>query len=330
MASFIKRAGQWRVQVSKNGQRPSATFDTKAEAQAWAARIETELESMSRGSTARKTFEQLLERYSAEVSIKKRSSRNEQNRISFYIREERILCGKWIGDLRPADFAELRDRRLETTGPETVRRDFNVLSAALGTAVREWGWLPDNPMSKVKRPPPGKPRNRLISPAEVDMVLAALKYDRHGKIELYSQRVAIAFLFALETAMRAGEILALRPQDVDKKRRVASLLMTKNGDSRRVPLSTEAVRLLNQLPPAAPGMSIIGLASTSLDANFRKALNMTPIEDLHFHDTRHEAITRLAKRLDVLDLARMTGHRNINELLTYYNESAESIAQRLG
>lgn len=330
MASFTKRAGQWRALVWKNGQRPSATFDTKAEAVAWAARTEAELDSRSRGDIPRKTFEELLEKYSAEVSIKKRSCRNEQNRISFYIREESALCSKLIGDLRPADFAALRDRRLESTGPETVRRDFNVLSAALTTAIKEWGWLPDNPMAMVKRPPPGKPRNRLISPAEVDMILAALKYERHGKIELYSQRVAVAFLFALETAMRAGEILSLRPQDVDKKRQVANLVMTKNGDSRRVPLSTEAVRLLNQLPAPAPGMPIIGLASSSLDANFRKALRMTPIEGLHFHDTRHEAITRLARRLEVLDLARMTGHRNINELLTYYNESAESIAQRLG
>lgn len=330
MATFIKRGKQWRAQVSKNGQRPSATFDTKAEATAWAARTETEIEDRQRGTIPRKTYAQLMQRYAEEVSSKKRSARNEQNRIAFYLREEPELFAKWIGDLRPADFAALRDRRLRVTSGETIRRDFNVLSGAFSVAVKEWGWLHTNPMTNVKRPPPGKSRSRLITQAEIDMVLAALQYPRDGRAERVSQRLAVAFLFALETAMRVGEILALRAEHIDTGARVATLVMTKNGDTRRVPLSTEAVRLLGQLPPVAAGDPVFGMSSSSADANFRKALKLTPIKDLHFHDTRHEAITRLAKRIEVLDLARMTGHRNINELLTYYNESAESIAQRLG
>lgn len=330
MATFIKRGKQWRAQVSKNGHRPSGTFDTKAEAVAWAARTETEIASLARGDVPKKTFLQLMQRYSDEVSTQKRAAKYEQNRIAYYLREEPGLFQKWIADLRPADFAALRDRRLQTTSGETVRRDFNVLSAALSTAVKEWGWLHANPMTNVKRPPPGQARSRLISQSEVDMVLMALRYDRESPALMVCQRVAVAFLFALESAMRVGEILKLRAQDVDLERGVATLLLTKNGDTRRVPLSTEAIRLLKQLPAVAPGAALFAMSSSSVDANFRKALALTPIEDLHFHDTRHEAITRLAKRLEVLDLARMTGHRNINELLTYYNETAESIAKRLG
>lgn len=329
MATFVKRGTQWRAQVSKNGQRPSASFDTKAEATAWAARIETEIDSQRLGTIPRKTYAELMQRYSEEVSSKKRSARNEQNRIAFYLREEPDLFVKWIADLRPADFAALRDRRLRVASGETIRRDFNVLSGALSVAVKEWGWLHTNPMTNVKRPPPGKSRSRLITQAEVGMVLAALQYTREGRADRISQRLGVAFLFALETAMRVGEILALKPEHVDTAARVATLLMTKNGDTRRVPLSTEAVRLLGQLPPVAPGELVFAMSSSSADANFRKALKLTPIEDLHFHDTRHEAITRLAKRIEVLDLARMTGHRNINELLTYYNESAESISLKL-
>jgi len=58
-------------------------------------------------------------------------------------------------------------------------------------------------------------------------------------------------------------------------------------------------------------------------------VSKTKIKDLTFHDTRHEAITRLAKKLDVLDLARMVGHRDIKQLLTYYNKSAKEIASQL-
>ncbi|ARU21108.1 tyrosine-type recombinase/integrase [Ralstonia syzygii subsp. celebesensis] len=84
------------------------------------------------------------------------------------------------------------------------------------------------------------------------------------------------------------------------------------------------------LPAVEVGDPLLGLSAASRDALFRKAKEKAGIADLTFHDTRHEAITRLAKKLQPLDLARMTGHTNLQELMTYYNESAENIAQRLG
>jgi integrase len=66
------------------------------------------------------------------------------------------------------------------------------------------------------------------------------------------------------------------------------------------------------------------------DALFRKCRDRAGIVGLHFHDSRHEAITRLAQRLDVLDLARMVGHRDLKMLQAYYNATAEEIAARLG
>ena len=66
-----------------------------------------------------------------------------------------------------------------------------------------------------------------------------------------------------------------------------------------------------------------------MDALFRKYRDKAGIDNLHFHDTRHEAVTRLAKKLDVLDLARMIGHRNLKTLMVYYNATAEELAQKL-
>ena len=127
--------------------------------------------------------------------------------------------------------------------------------------------------------------------------------------------------------MRAGEIVSLQHEDVDTEKRVAHLRMTKNGTSRNVPLSTRAIELINFLPKDEE--TVFCINSNSFDALFRKYRDKAGIPGLHFHDTRHEAITRLAKKLNVLDLARMVGHKKLNQLMTYYNESAEELAKKL-
>jgi len=94
-----------------------------------------------------------------------------------------------------------------------------------------------------------------------------------------------------------------------------------------VPLSTEAIRILAQLP--RDGESVFGISTAQIDALFRKAKARAMIDDLHFHDSRAVAITRLAQRLDILTLARMVGHRDLRMLQVYYRESAEDIAKKL-
>lgn len=331
MATIYKRGNSWRVQVAMKGIRRNGTFDTKLAAQIWAAEQEKEILAGVRGEIPDKTFGQLLERYQKEISPRKRSGKREATRIDWFIREEPV-CQVKLVDLRSHHFAEMRDRRLDEVCGETIRRDFNLLSAALNTAVKEWGWLKENPLTNVRRPPEGKGRDRRPSAEETELLLHVMGYRRDYPCETVAQRVAAAYLFAIETAMRAGEICSLDDLQVDLQRRVARLEETKNGDARDVPLSLEAVAILKQLQPWKRGDKIFRLTPGSLDANFRKYRDRAAIEDLHFHDTRHEAITRLVriKKLAVLPLARMTGHRNINELMTYYNETAEEIAQQLG
>ena len=126
--------------------------------------------------------------------------------------------------------------------------------------------------------------------------------------------------------MRAGEIIGMKWEHIDLERRVVELPMTKNGTSRQVPLSRRAVEMLEVLPEFDP---VFGLDSRQLDVLWRKVRDRAAVGGLTFHDSRHWAITLLAKKLDVMDLARMVGHRNVNQLLTYYNESAENLAKRL-
>ncbi|MEO9823110.1 MAG: site-specific integrase [Yoonia sp.] len=126
--------------------------------------------------------------------------------------------------------------------------------------------------------------------------------------------------------MRAGKIVGLRPIDVDTAKRVAHLPETKTGTSRNVPLSKEAIRLLSLLPENDP---VFGLTSASLSTPWRKLRDRAGVSGLTFHDSRASAITRLSKKVDVLDLARIVGHKNIAELMTYYRDSPEEIASRL-
>lgn len=135
-----------------------------------------------------------------------------------------------------------------------------------------------------------------------------------------------AFLFAMETAMRAGEIVGLTWDRVDKERRVARLTHTKNGRAREVPLSSEAIRLLEALPEMDP---VFGLTNRQIDVLWRKVRDKAQATGLNFHDSRHAAITRLSQKLDVLALARMVGHTDLRQLNTYYNETAEELAKRL-
>lgn len=124
----------------------------------------------------------------------------------------------------------------------------------------------------------------------------------------------MAFLFALETAMRQGEIWNLEWKDVFLNKRYARQHETKNGTRRDVPLSTEAIRLLKLLKRNKTAQ-VFNTNQASSATIFRRGLQLAGIKGLTFHDTRHEALTRLARKLQVLDLARMVAHRDPRSLM---------------
>lgn len=319
MASYHKLpSGLWRAQVVRHGERRSATRETKAAAQAWATAVEAELIAISRGEAPKKTVRQAMERYGQEVSPSKKGHRHELLRMAAFGREP--WADRWLTQLSASDLSAWRDRRLRVVTPGSVQRDFNLLRAVFQTARKEWGWLTANPLDGVSNPGNNKPRKRRVHWQEVKLICRALGHRKGTK----SAEVALAFLIALRTGMRAGEILSLTPAAVDLRARVAHLKDTKNGDDRDVPMTKAAARLF-------AGWSGWTVSSASLDALFRKARDKCGIKDLHFHDSRAEALTRLARKVDILTLAKISGHRDVNLLSnTYYRESAGQIALRLG
>lgn len=310
-------SGLWRCQVAKNGVRKSAAFDTKAKAQSWGKRLETEIEDGKRHAV-KKTLRDLLTRYLEEETPKKRGAAWEARRINFFLGEfGPPFVDKWLSDITPDDIGKWRDHRLKGVKGSSVNRDFNVLAAAFTCAVKEWRWLRESPMSAVKRPADPQPRTRLIAWWEVRSMLRALGWSGCAP-STKSAEVAHAFLMALHTGMRASEVLSATRQGA-----VAFLPTTKNGDARQVPLSSRAQKLISLCPRYT-------IDAAMLDALFRKARKKAGLSGFTFHDSRATALTRMAKTLDVMTLAKVSGHRDVNMLAnTYYRIKPEEIAKRL-
>ena len=315
MPTYQQRGKRWRVEVMRDGVRHSATRRTRAEAVAWA-------EGQRRGIKGAPTLRDALTRYSDEVSPTKRGVRWEQIRITAFIRLIPFV-DKPLDRIGPDDISDWRDLRLKDVSAGSVVRDLTVLSAVFQWALIERRWVHANPCHSIRWPAKPPPRKRRVHQSDIDGILKACGWqDQPPKNKM--QEVALAFLLAIETAMRAGELLSLAPEQVFLEQRYAHLDRTKNGDSRDVPLSTEAVRLLGMIPGG------FTLRPASLDVLFRKARDRAGLADLHFHDTRREAATRLSKKLQPMELAAMTGHRDLKTLLsTYYAPSPSEAARKL-
>jgi len=331
MATFEKRGQRWRVRIRLDGIDKSETFRTKAEASVWAAQQEVERSNTKLGRIPDKLFADLLIRYRDEVSVTKDGSRWERLRIavllgeplaSGLVRDPDPLAKVRLPDLGPEHFADWRDRRLLNVSSATVLREWNMLSAMCTRAVREWRWLHENPMRHISRPTAPQPRSRRVGDDEVDRIMHVCGYAPDRVLDTMQSRVAAVFLFAIETAMRAGEICALKWADIDFGRRVAHVRAVeqgarKTGLSRVVPLSRRALELLNQLQ-GIDGAKIFLIEPVMLDALFRKAKKQALIDGLHFHDTRREALTRLAAKVDVMTLAKISGHKDLKILQSVY------------
>ncbi len=331
MASFeTLKSGSIRASICVNGIRDKKSFGTLKKAKSWARDRESELSKLEAVTDDTRTFGDMFDRYSKEVSPKKEGAHWEILRLNLLKRDFPKLCSKKLVRSKKEDIREWIMVRSENVANSTINRELNLISHCLTMAREDWQWMSHNPMLGIKRPKNPKARSRRITEAEIHELCFVLGYRDDIEITLKREFVGAAFLFAIETAMRAGEICSLTRSDINFETKVAHLKKTKNGDERDVPLSDRAIEILRKLPALDDDETcIFQLTSDSLSTTFRKHRLQTTIEDLTFHDTRHEATTRLASQLHVLSLAKVTGHRDIKELMTYYDESAEDIGKQL-
>ncbi|HEY5849384.1 MAG TPA: tyrosine-type recombinase/integrase, partial [Lysobacter sp.] len=319
MASIRKRGTSWRAEVYRDGTRESSSFPTKQLAVAWSQQREAELGGERLPDH---TVKEALRRYQREVCPQHKGEKWEVARLRMMERDE--LAAIRLPALRKEHVSAWKRRRLESVSGASVAREMTLLRLVLEEAKREWGWLHQNVARDVKKPASPPSRKRRISQDEIERVtLACGVTDLEADTAI--QRTGLAFLFALETAMRAGEILGLTWDKVRQK--AVTLPATKNGDQREVPLSKRAREILEALPKGEP--TCFNVDTATRDVLWRRARDASEVVDLHFHDSRAEAIWRLSKKLDVMELARVIGHRDLRSLMIYYQTSADDLADRL-
>ena len=333
MATFNKVNGKWRVQVRKKGITKSAYFRTKTEAQAWAYDIENKILSNDYyNRTPNITFADLLDKYIKEVSVNKRCYREERFRL---LRVMDMPLGKVrLPELQEYHFKQWRDERLSKVSAASVLREWNTLSHVMTMATEEWKFLPENLLKNIKKPTQPKARTRRYTDNEIERLTFVSGLDYAVSPMTIQSRVGAAMLFAIETAMRAGEICNAKWSDLNTESRLLHIPITKNGHPRTVPLSNTAVKIIEHLAQIKTEEtdSIFQLESRSLDANFRIIKERAGLADadLHFHDTRREALSRLSQKVDVMTLAKISGHRDIKILLnTYYAPKMEDVVNLL-
>jgi len=321
MASIYRNGSKWRAQVYTHGVRDSKSLPTRQEAAQWALQREAEL---SGRKLPDKSLIDALRAYAKDVAPLHRGSRWELVRLKSLEREK--IAKRKLAGLGAEDWEKWGAERLRQVKPGTVAREFNLLRSVFEYA-RKKKWILVNPFADVTWPqtPPG--RKRRITPDEIKTITFAFGLANGLRATTATQRVGLAFLFAIETAMRSGEICGLTWDRVHLAERYVALAITKNGTSRDVPLSAQAVAILRALPEEDG--PVFGLGDDLRDALWRKT-RPRAITNLRFHDSRAEAIWRLSKKLDVLQLARVVGHNDLKSLMIYYNETAAELALRLG
>jgi integrase len=247
----------------------------------------------------------------------------EQYTIQFLLRHK--IAAYSMDKITPSVVASFRDERLKSVSAGTIIRDLSILSSIITHARREWGLPTPNPCALVRKPTTPQGRSRLLTADEEAALLHELR-----PIKRRSPWMVPLVSLALETAMRRGELLALRWEHVNLSAQTAYLPITKNGTSRVVPLSKKAVAILDSLPRHDSG-TVFPLSYMVVNNCFVAACERAGIVDLHFHDLRHTATSRLAERLpNVIELASVTGHQTIQMLKRYYHPKAEVLAQKLG
>lgn len=328
MASIRNRNGKWQARITRKGQLPVAkSFQSKQDAERWARQIES---NMDKGCytnlvLAEQTiFSEVIERYVQEVTLKTRSMREDAYRLRALARHP--IARLNMTALTPIKVSEYRDERLKLVSAGAVIRELSYFSSIINHARREWGINIVNPIPMVKKPPSPKGRNRILSEDELNRLYAALT----PRVKNANHWILPLTKFALETAMRRGEILGLRWEHIDLQRRTAFIPITKNGQSRLVPLTLLAVEILMKLPRNFDG-SVFPVNGTTLSAAIDKASTKAGIDNFHFHDLRHMAITRLAEKLpNLIELSAVSGHKSLTMLKRYYHPNPQLLAEKIG
>lgn len=324
MATIRKKGDlQWHVQIRRKGYpTQTRTLNTRSDAEAWARGVESEMDRGVFRCTAeaeQTALNEVLDRYEREVLPTKKGQAPDKSRIKTL---KAWLGSQKMASITSATVASFRDGRLKQVSEQSVIHEINLLNRIFKTAVIDWGIaLPAGlPTALIRKPKKPQGRDRRPTPEEIDKLLAASE----------SAELRGIVILAVETAMRRGEMTKVRWEYIDLSKCTLRLLDTKNGEDRLVPLSSRAIQVLRDLPRRIDGR-VFSLRPDSITQAFERACTRAKIEDLRFHDLRHEAASRLfEKGLNPMEVAAVTGHKTMQMLKRYTHLRAEDLAKKLG
>ncbi|MCJ2105920.1 site-specific integrase [Methylobacterium sp. E-041] len=328
MASIRKRNGSWQAQVRITGAAPvSRTFATKIEAKRWSIQAEAAVgdarSQLDYEDQQQETIGSILTRYGNEISPTKRGCPREQSIIRLVTKYP--LHSVRLNDLSEGKAAYYRDTRLKVAKPATVVRELAVLSHALEIARRVWD-LPvkENVFRKVHKPAVNNARTRRLEHRELEKITTAI-HDRG------CDYLTDIITLAIETGARGCELFGIELQHIDFCKKTVYFPITKNGSPRTIPLTPNAIEaIIRIISKNDVKTNLITQSKHQVKRNWILSVKKSGIKGLHFHDLRHEAISRFFEMgLTVPEVAMISGHRDYKMLARYTHIRPENVAKKL-
>jgi integrase len=340
MATIRKKGdAQWHVQIRRKHITETKTFTTKVDAEKWARDVESQIDRnvyISSKLAQSTSFGQACDRYEKEILPSKKGFSQDVSRLHIV----KLALGHLpLAAITGTHLSNYRDHRLNVVGNQTVIHELNLVNRIFKSCLLDWHIHLPAGIPLVRKPTKPVGRERNVEQGEIDAILGSTE----------SLELSGIVCLALETAMRREELTRLTWVRLDFSKRVFKLFSTetKNGEGRGIPLSTTAIDILKQLPRRIDGR-VFSLKKDSITQAFVRAVsrarsnylnecNATGVEandawlvDLRFHDLRHAATSRLAEKIpNVIELASITGHKDLQTLKRYYHPKAEDLAKKL-
>jgi integrase len=326
MATIRKHRRKWQVQVRRAGARPcSKSFQVRRDAEEWAREMErrADRQDLPRDMKVlqQTTLGNLVERYVNTITVKKRGAHFEGAVLRRFMSHQ--ICSRRLSELRTEHFAAYRDERLLSIKASTLKRQLNPVRHMFEIARDEWDLpLKQNPLDKLKLEAPDQRRERRLKDGELPRLVEAANSRRNPLI-------ASLVRFAVATAMRRGEMLAMRWKHVNRSQRSLLILDTKNDQSRTIPLLTSALEVLSGLEPGGDNDRVFPITGNAVRLAWERVRLKAGSEDLHFHDLRHEAISRFFEMgLSTPEVALISGHKDMRMLFRYSHATRQNILKR--
>ena len=270
------------------------------------------------------TFKDLMDKYMTEYSALNKAPKSHERDKGLRKNLEPVFGDLILTEISPMQISEYKvKRRMEGASPRTVNYELTLMGHAFNLAIREWEWLKDNPVNKIKK-------------EKVDNFIERwLTLEEEEKLKEASPKwLQDIIIFAIHTGLRESEILDLIWRQVDLNRRTITIYEQKNKSVDTLPLSQTVVNLLlkkikyphNENDHVFRNTCENRILTSNLIKTFQVAVKKSGIRRLRFHDLRHTFATRLVQNgVDLLTLQKLGRWKEIKMVMRYAHHCTESL-----